>query len=383
MRRVKSTYIFVVLTWMGLRFSVLAWIVEIAPSSDPSPFDLDDAKTTSLPWLQDVVLIKVGGSSITDKAVPESLNQDSLSWFARSLAAQVHEFYLTSNATTHITDARTTCPIHNENRGSAFIVVHGAGSFGHHTAKQYDLKGQTQPPRAEDASSTCILDPQQRRNDMQGIAHTRRSVRVLNHHVVSTLIEHNIAAVGISPCFGIPGMQAHGGSWETILQLQQLIQETLQAGLIPVLHGDACLYGPSGAGILSGDTVMELLAAPTIQQKDDIALNVPRAIFLTDTHGVYTKDPNMYPDTAELLTRIAVNATDGTLLLAGELEAEGSRHDHDVTGGLKVGARQYGERSAMLFIKIVSSFLLPLLLFICNNRPSWHQRRPLQPLELM
>jgi isopentenyl phosphate kinase len=97
----------------------------------------------------------------------------------------------------------------------------------------------------------------------------------------------------------------------------------LRAGLIPVLHGDACLYGSRGAGILSGDTVMEMIGrAPWVS----------RAIFLTDVDGVFTKDPKSDPS-AQLLQEIAVSNGD---IVAVNLEASGSTHEHDVTGGLKV-----------------------------------------------
>lgn len=66
---------------------------------------------------------------------------------------------------------------------AGFVVVHGAGSFGHFEASQY---GITKPNT-----------PQQ--TLLEGFAKTRRSVTRLNHLVVSALIDAGIPAVGVSP----------------------------------------------------------------------------------------------------------------------------------------------------------------------------------------
>lgn len=69
---------------------------------------------------------------------------------------------------------------------AGFVVVHGAGSFGHFEASQY---GITKPET-----------PQQ--TLLEGFAKTRRSVTRLNHLVVSALVDAGIPAVGVSP-FGM------------------------------------------------------------------------------------------------------------------------------------------------------------------------------------
>lgn len=250
---------------------------------------------------RDVLLVKVGGSSITHKATKETLNEQALNWLAENLAATVADRFRSANAT----NAADSCG------NTAVVLVHGAGSFGHHHAKEFGLKGQSEPPPTSDATTA---DESSRRRAMQGLAETRRSVQKLNGLVVSALLEHDVNAVGISPCFGVPSMQAHGGD---ATQLQAVVHTALVAGLVPVLHGDACLYG-GDAGILSGDTIMELLGPWA-----------DRAVFLTDVDGVFTKDPRSDPF-ATLLRRLAVR--DGTVEDA--VEASGSGHAHDVTGGL-------------------------------------------------
>jgi isopentenyl phosphate kinase len=287
---------------------------------------LSHAQAVSLEEM-DVVLIKVGGSSITDKAIKETLNVDAIDWFARILSSEVSTSFRSLSSTRHTNESITsdndkTCRSTN----TAFVVIHGAGSFGHQSAKEYGLKGQMYAPQPV-ANRTGSVEKEElhRRHIMQGVAQTRLSVQTLNRHVVSSFIEHGMNAVSISPCFSVPSMQAHGGDETTISFLSTLVQSTLQAGLVPVLHGDACLYGESEAGILSGDTLMEMLG------KADW---VSRAVFLTDVDGVFTRDPRNDPS-AQLLRTIEVD-TDTAAVVSVDLEVSGSSHEHDVTGGLKV-----------------------------------------------
>ena len=283
--------------------------------------------SSSLALSPDILVIKIGGSSITDKATKETLNSDALNWFASTLAAQVSPFYLKPSPSPHDDDngkidteeEQDTCEI----RKTAFVVVHGAGSFGHHTAKEFGLKGRAEPPLLEAGSTPVLRTETDQRFQMQGLSETRLSVQKLNQMVVASLVHHGMNAVAISPCFAVQGLQAHGGDAAVRERLQHLVKSTLDAGLIPVLHGDACLYGPAEAAILSGDVLVEMIG---------VAPWVHKAIFLTDVDGVYTKDPRSHPD-AQILPMIAVNVQGD--ILEEDLDATGSSHQHDVTGGLK------------------------------------------------
>lgn len=114
-------------------------------------------------------------------------------------------------------------------------------------AKQYGLQGKTEPPPACHNGSS------------------RSNVQTLNRHVVEQLIHYGIHAMGISPCFGIPNLQAHGGGgsweedWTVHASLRKMVWSMMWAGFIPIFHGDACLYEHDCVGILSGDVLMELL----------------------------------------------------------------------------------------------------------------------------
>lgn len=263
-----------------------------------------------------VVLIKIGGSSVTHKGMKETVNDAILKWFATTLAIEIDSYFLNLP----IVQDDSTC-IRNRMH---FVVVHGAGSFGHHTAKEFGLQGVTEPPPNEWHDSKN--DDESRRFQMHGLSATRLSVQKLNRIVVSALFDQGINAVGISPCLAVPGIQAHGPSTpESKDALLSIVESALRAGLVPVLHGDACLYGSRQAGILSGDILMEILAsAPWIHH----------AVFLTDVDGVFTRDPRLDP-TALLLRNIPV-WMNGSLATPRLFEAGASGHEHDVTGGLQV-----------------------------------------------
>jgi isopentenyl phosphate kinase len=261
----------------------------------------------------EIVLLKIGGSSLTNKAYKESLNEEALAWFSQTMSTAIGRPFRTTN--------NEQCDSNVESRPLAFVVVHGAGSFGHQHAKSYGLKGRDKDPQN---SSIAALDNEERRLKMKGLAETRLSVTKLNHLVVSSLVNHGINAVGISPCFGIPDMQAHASNHKGALDsLEKVVRDTVLAGLLPVIHGDACLYG-NDAGILSGDVIMKILGKTSW---------VSHVVFITDVDGVFTIDPRVDPDNALLLRQIAVDKNGD---ITTELKASGSSHRHDVTGGLKV-----------------------------------------------
>ena len=111
-----------------------------------------------------IVLIKVGGSSITNKAEIETLDEESLSWFSKTISASINKEYLFN----HVSESSTEEDGQNGNKPS-FIIVHGAGGFGHHCAKKYGLSGKTSPP--ENLKKHELEDD--RRRIMSGLAQTR------------------------------------------------------------------------------------------------------------------------------------------------------------------------------------------------------------------
>lgn len=223
-------------------------------------------------------------------------------------------------------------------KGHRYILVHGAGSFGHFTAKEYGLRS---------ASSDAIIDETQQAFIAQGVAETRLSVQTLNQKVIASLTSKQVPAVGLSPMgLGLPCPTTPESKELFQSTLRNLISTTLDAGFIPVLHGDACLYGMYGAGIVGGDMLLELLGPVAT-----------KAVFVTDVAGIFTSNPHEDP-TATLVPLIEVHGTTGEVSTPGVV-ASGSSHEHDVTGGL---AAKLGAAAA------IASTNLPVAIVQCGTR---------------
>ena len=184
------------------------------------------------------VLVKLGGSAITSKAEFETLNHAALTSAVTAIACS----------------------------GKRTVVLHGAGSFGHFQAREHGISKGT-----ADARFSWL-----------GFGLVRESVTKLNRHVVGALLREGVAAVGVSP-FPRWATSAKVPSDRGASQGTREVCELLEAGLTPVLHGDAVLDDHQGCAILSGDTLMVRLAE---------ALAPELAVFLTDVAGVYSHPPS-------------------------------------------------------------------------------------------
>lgn len=113
-----------------------------------------------------VVIVKLGGSSITEKGKLETLNHEALRWIAETLAQVIDSSYCFHSTDSSLDDTLPKC---------SFILVHGAGSFGHLFAKQYGLHGKTQPPSVEVYEDRLITEQNDvdRRFTFHGLARTR------------------------------------------------------------------------------------------------------------------------------------------------------------------------------------------------------------------
>ncbi|XP_025094761.1 isopentenyl phosphate kinase-like [Pomacea canaliculata] len=225
-----------------------------------------DRKSTTLD-----LIVKFGGAAITDKSSLETLKPDQLDYGA-SIIEECYKL------------------------GQTVVVVHGAGSFGHHHASKYNInQGFFQ---GESHLGFCL---------------TRQSVTKLNKHIVDSLISRNVPAVACSP---FP-------TWQTdkkavVAWPKEVIQNVLTSRLVPVFHGDCVLDAAQGCCILSGDLIIKTLCEN---------FNVKRVVFLTDVYGVYDRPP--CSQGAKLLQQISTFA-DGII----EEHIHTSNISQDVTGGM-------------------------------------------------
>lgn len=235
------------------------------------------------------VIVKIGGSACTMKAEFETLNSEALA----ASAKQLGELYAS---------------------GVSLAVVHGAGSFGHHQAREFGVsKGES----ADQNASAQALSARLR----EGAAKTRLSVTTLNHHVMTALVGAGVPGMTLSPCpfvstadkklpgSRLPAQVAHGAA------------ELLKRGLVPVVHGDVVTDQTQGVAILSGDVWMLEFSRE---------LGARSAVFFTDVDGVFTAPPT--EPGAELVPEILVDEDTGELELSG---VSMNTAAHDVTGGLK------------------------------------------------
>ncbi|MCL2785962.1 MAG: isopentenyl phosphate kinase [Methanomassiliicoccaceae archaeon] len=191
-----------------------------------------------------MILIKLGGSVITDKRTYRTFNRDVALRLCREI----------------------------KDSGKDVVIVHGAGSFGHVAAKAYELqKGR-------------IRDDQ-----IDGIVLVSRDTRELNALVVSALTEAGIPSVSVptGSCFIMDdGVLVIGNT--------EIVRGYADLGIVPVMMGDVVLDRKRGFGICSGDAIMKCLA--------DI-FRPDKVVFVSDVDGLYDRDPKIERD-AKIITNV-------------------------------------------------------------------------------
>ena len=173
------------------------------------------------------ILLKLGGSVITDKNADCVINYDQISRIA-SVISQVSL--------------------------GGIIIIHGAGSCGHPEAKRYRL----------DEGAVA--------GETDGIYITHRAVSRLNDAVVATFRKGGIAAAGIHPFHTAVADRGRLLSFEC-----RHLEKMLMLRMVPVIHGDVVMDLSHGACIVSGDQLVRYLA---------VALDIQRVGLATDVPGV-------------------------------------------------------------------------------------------------
>ena len=173
-----------------------------------------------------MILIKLGGSIITNKQKPLTPNIAAIKRIA-----------------SHLRKIKEPC-----------IVVHGGGSFGHYWSVKYDI--HTKPARYS----------------TKGVAVVKNSMVELNHIVLRAFLESNLFPYCLPPTDFITGDKP-------VTKKIREIPGIARTGLIPVSYGDVMWFGKNKFYILSGDRIMGLLSK---------ALKPRLAIFVTNVDGVYS-----------------------------------------------------------------------------------------------
>jgi isopentenyl phosphate kinase len=192
--------------------------------------------------VRSIVLVKLGGSLITDKRRPGIARRDVIRRLAREIAA-----------------------IARRRKGARMVIGHGSGSFGHVAASEGGLATRADGPGAR----------------AQGIARTQHRAADLHAIVVGAL-----EAAGARPFSLAPSsfMTCVGGRVAKIFA--DPLFQALDLGLVPVVYGDVVLDRARGASIVSTEEVLVALAGEAAGRR----VSIVRAVWLGETDGVYAGD---------------------------------------------------------------------------------------------
>ncbi len=180
-----------------------------------------------------MIVLKIGGSALSDKRTGESYVDEVSERVARELG-------------------RVPC-----------IIVHGVGYTGHTLAKNHALHLGL-------------------RDNAVAWAHLRVEVKKITRVIVERLVEHGIPAVELSPA---DLMRARDGK---ILNFElSAVEEFVRRGFVPVMHADGALDEAQGISVISGDTIATELA---------IRLGAKKIIYGTDVDGIYDISGNVIPE---------------------------------------------------------------------------------------
>jgi len=180
-----------------------------------------------------ITLLKLGGSLITDKRQRRTFRPDVMQRLARE-----------------IKQARDVQP------EMQLIIGHGSGSFGHHEASMHNTMAGVQTPA-----------------QWQGFAQVAAAAAALSQLVTETLLDAALPVFRIQPSASV--IASDGAVMQMTLAP---IQQSLRAGLIPLVHGDVALDTVRGGTITSTETIFTFLTTN---------LPVERIILLGEVDGVY------------------------------------------------------------------------------------------------
>ncbi len=189
--------------------------------------------------MADLILLKIGGSIITQKDISEPLiNEPNL----ERICEEIADGYKTG-------DFR-------------LVIVHGAGSFGHPIVKKTGIhEGITRP------------------NQVYSFAQTQLLQNKLNYEVCNVLQELKLPAIPLQPSASAIMNNKRIDSLN-----HELVKHLVDLSLIPVLFGVPAFDKTQKSSILSGDQIIVYLARK---------LNPQRIIFASNVDGIIGTDGNL------------------------------------------------------------------------------------------
>ncbi len=188
--------------------------------------------------MKNIILIKLGGSIITDKKIPYTAKINVIKRLAKELKTI------------------------NKN----IILAHGSGSFGHTSAAKYGGKKGYK--------------------NLEGIAKVARDAMEINRIVMDILVEEGLPAVSFRPMSMILTNEGKINN-----SFFESIEVAFNQGLIPVVYGDVIWDKKWKSTIYSGETILNRIG---IYMKNK-GFNIDKIIQVGETNGVYDGKKNTIP----------------------------------------------------------------------------------------
>lgn len=193
-----------------------------------------------------IILIKLGGSIITNKAEESTAAIDKIEQLAGELKKAIDQ------------------------TGYTVILAHGAGSFGHPQAKRYQ-------------TANGYID----QGSLMGFAMVKQSVSILNTLVINELIKANLPAVTYSP---MSSMTSHNRVSQSIFL--EPLEILLDRHMLPVVHGDVIPDAKHGWTIYSGETILNNIAVKLLESGHRLKMMIE----VGNTSGVYDDKGETIPE---------------------------------------------------------------------------------------
>ena len=213
-----------------------------------------------------MILIKLGGSIITNKGKPQSARRKTIDNILKQIK-KINE------------------PV---------ILVHGGGSYGHYWSVKYGM--HTKPSKYS----------------LKGLSIVKNSMIELDKIILDSAMKNKLNTYSLPPTDFMNGNKP-------IRNKIQNIGDIAKSGLVPVTYGDALWYGQKKSYILSGDVIMTTIGK---------ILKPRLSIFVLDVDGVYsdTKSKKLIYDFKKEKPTISKNKMDVT----GGMTTKNYRSSKDV-----------------------------------------------------
>ena len=222
----------------------------------------------------EIVLLKLGGSLLTDKDKPFSIRED----IVKSAIQQII------------------------NANKKIILIHGGGSFGHPLAKEYNIS----------AGINSSIPHQ-----ILGLTETHQSMNNFNSYLIDLFLEKKYPALSI---------QASSifikDSFKISTQSIDIIETALDLNILPILYGDIILDKQGSFSIISGDQIIFELCENLKKYQ------ISKVIFVMETDGIYINDEDSKQKNVKLATKLYLRDLEN-------LNLADLGQKIDVTGGIQ------------------------------------------------